>query len=1272
MIPRRNGKPLNAWLEALLFALAYYACASAGQLLYRQNYGQSVPFWIPLGFYVGVVLMADTRRWLGLAAAGFAADFSFGLTNGSPLGPDALFAAADSLEAILCAALMRRFVGQRPSFASLRELVGLTMCAAASCAMGAFAGSLGESWMTRGAAGGAAAFWPGWVQWWSSDFVSILLVAPVVLSSPKKRQRQRRADSTSQWGILAERTIFALALALCTWLVFFQDREGLFSSPSMLLIFILWSGLRFGVRFTALSALAVSMTAVYRGPHWITPLAAAHPDTAGAATYVVEWFLATLALAGLIPAAILTETEEGQESLRKHKQDLREAQRLTVLGSWVWDLDTGEMDWSEELCRIEGKEPKTWAAATTTAAMNDLAHYTPESRERLEEALERARQHGTSFALELEGVLPNEQRIWRAARGEAERDRDGRVVRLRGTFQDITEQRRTEQRVKHLNRVYAMLSGINEIIVRDNDPQMVLTASCRIAVEKGHFRAAWIGLTETPGLTDTPGPDWRIAAHAGATEETLGIIQKLLAAESRNESCAFTTHAQQTGQPSVCNDILSDPQAASWRAVALERGYRSMASLPLKRGDRVIGTFNLYAAEPHFFDAGELHLLDELAGDISFALEVHEREARRRQAEEALRESEERFRQLAENIHEVFWMTDAHHRILYVSPAYESIWGRTCASLYEAPVSWRDSIHPEDRAQVLRTFQGPTASGPFESFYRIQRSDGAIRWIHDRGFPVRGAAGGILRYVGTASDITEVRQAQEEQTKLAAMVAMSRDLIGIAGLDGRVMYLNPAGLSLVGIPTLEQARTMNIAEFMPDERNDVNKMLTVLETDGYWAGEGFIQNFEEGNAFDAEIQVFRIKDDRGQPLCLATVTRDIRERRKAEAERAKLEAQLDQAARMELIGRLAGGVAHDFNNMLTVILGYAAIGKNSPGLDERHRRHLIEIEKAAQRSKDITQQLLGFSRQQVIVPVPSNLNDLVADLLQSFTRLIGEDIDLRFRPAEELGTVVVDPSQVNQILLNLVANARDAMTTGGMLTIATANVTVTEEQCTTQTGATPGPHVLLSVSDTGVGMREETMAHVFEPFFTTKDRDKGTGLGLATVFGIVKQNKGFVTVHSELSRGTTFKIYLPRMADEAIAPPAAVESRATPSGAGTVLLVEDDDLVRELARFALESFGYTPLVARNADEALSLCAGAHSDIQLMLSDVVMPGMDGMALRDRVLAINPNMKVLFMSGYTSNVMVNHGVLKKSVNFIQKPFTIDSLGRRVAEVLSAEGG
>jgi len=261
---------------------------------------------------------------------------------------------------------------------------------------------------------------------------------------------------------------------------------------------------------------------------------------------------------------------------------------------------------------------------------------------------------------------------------------------------------------------------------------------------------------------------------------------------------------------------------------------------------------------------------------------------------------------------------------------------------------------------------------------------------------------------------------------------------------------------------------------------------------------------------------------------------------------------------------------------------------------------------------------------------------------------------------------------VNQILLNLVANARDAMTTGGKLTIETANATVSQEQCRVQPGATPGPHVLLTVSDTGVGMSEETMAHVFEPFFTTKDRDKGTGLGLATVFGIVKQNKGFVTVDSEFSSGTTFKIYLPRMPDEVITPPVVVESRATPSGAGTVLLVEDDELVRELARFALESFGYTLLVAKNPDEAIDHCARSGSEIQLMLSDVVMPGMDGLALRERVLAINPDIKVLFMSGYTANVMVNHGVLKKSVNFIQKPFTIDSLGQRVAEVLSADPG
>ena len=407
----------------------------------------------------------------------------------------------------------------------------------------------------------------------------------------------------------------------------------------------------------------------------------------------------------------------------------------------------------------------------------------------------------------------------------------------------------------------------------------------------------------------------------------------------------------------------------------------------------------------------------------------------------------------------------------------------------------------------------------------------------------------------------------------------------------------------------------------------------------------------------------------GRPLMRGTV-QDITERKRAEQEREKLQTQLAQAQKMESIGRLAGGVAHDFNNMLTVIQGYAALSKAALTPDSRQFKYMAEIVKAAERSKEITQKLLGFSRQQIIAPIPSNLNDLVADLQDPLTRLIGEDIELVFHPQGDLSKVVVDHSQVNQILLNLVVNARDAMPRGGKLTIKTENVNLSEKYCSREPGARPGPHVLLAVSDTGVGMDEETLAHIFEPFFTTKGREKGTGLGLATVYGVVKQNGGLVDVYSKPARGTTFQIYFPVMAGKTDATEFRAVAPVPAAGQGTILLVEDDELVRDLTKDALESIGYMPLVAASPQQAIDLYSRADSEVRMVLTDVVMPGMNGMELRDRLRTLNPAVKVLFMSGYTSDVIVSHGVLKKGVHFIQKPFTIEDLGRRLEKVLASD--
>jgi hypothetical protein len=382
-------------------------------------------------------------------------------------------------------------------------------------------------------------------------------------------------------------------------------------------------------------------------------------------------------------------------------------------------------------------------------------------------------------------------------------------------------------------------------------------------------------------------------------------------------------------------------------------------------------------------------------------------------------------------------------------------------------------------------------------------------------------------------------------------------------------------------------------------------------------------------------------------------------------ERRRLEERLTQAEKMEAIGRLAGGVAHDFNNLLTVISGYAEILLSRPAVEGRDQ--ISEISHAAEQASSLTRQLLAFSRRQVLHPRVVDLNEIVGGMEPMVRRIIGDDVSVGVRLAPGLAAVEADRAQLERVLLNLAANARDAMPQGGRLTIETADVDLSDEYVATRGEGTAGPNVLLAVSDTGTGMSEEVQRHLFEPFFTTKGPGAGTGLGLATVFGVVKQSGGSIFVYSEEGRGTTFKIHLPAAVHPeqvAPAPDAAAEH-----GTETIMVVEDDEQLRELVRLMLESKGYEVLAASGADEATDLCTQRPGEVDLLLTDVIMPGVNGRVLAERLAAGSPAMRILFMSGYSDEAVYRHGEISPNAAFIEKPFTDRSLARKVREVLDA---
>jgi len=399
----------------------------------------------------------------------------------------------------------------------------------------------------------------------------------------------------------------------------------------------------------------------------------------------------------------------------------------------------------------------------------------------------------------------------------------------------------------------------------------------------------------------------------------------------------------------------------------------------------------------------------------------------------------------------------------------------------------------------------------------------------------------------------------------------------------------------------------------------------------------------------------------------ARLDQTLADRLRAENEKTELAAQLQQAQRMESIGRLAGGVAHDFNNMLSVILGHADLALLKADKEHPVYNDLLQIRGAAQRSANLTRQLLAFARKQTAAPEVLDPNEVIANMLQMLRRLIGEDIDLAWLPGTDLGLVKMDAAQVDQILVNLCVNARDAISVFGRVTIETDNVTFDEEYCNEHQGFLPGRYVMIAVSDDGVGMDKETVANIFEPYFSTKQTGKGTGLGLSTVYGIVKQNKGFIDVYSEPGRGTTFKIYLSRHEREGIARAVHTEPMNRQGGKETVLLVEDEVMILDLTIEMLDSLGYHVISASNPEDALLIARNSSQPIDLLITDVVMPGKNGRELAEELSAIFPDMKILYISGYTANVIAHHGVLHEGILMLSKPFSVNELALKVRQAI-----
>ena len=664
--------------------------------------------------------------------------------------------------------------------------------------------------------------------------------------------------------------------------------------------------------------------------------------------------------------------------------------------------------------------------------------------------------------------------------------------------------------------------------------------------------------------------------------------------------------------------------------------------------------------------------LPRLFPAIQKALTEAESRRERKRAEYELQSARAFLDSVINAIADPVFVKDDKRRFVLVNEALCAIAGRPRESLIGKN---DDEMFPEEEAAVLRKTDDIVLDTGKENVNEeslTNFSSGEVRTIVTSKTCYIDPAGKKF-IVGVARDITDRKRAEEQlrisEEKYRNIFENMQDVYYETSLDGLILEISP---SIEAISSGQYRQTDLIGQQMLDFYDDAQereRLITkLLETGSFSDFEILLRN-RDGSLVPCSISAKLWRDDQGNPVKIIGSMRDTIERKKAEAEREKLQVQLLQAQKMESVGRLAGGVAHDYNNMLSVILGYTEMAMEQVDPDGPIYDNLKEVYIAGKRSIDITSQLLAFARKQIVRPIVMDLNETVDEMLKMLRRLIGEDIDFAWEPAIGLWPVKMDPSQIDQILANLCVNARDAISDIGKITIETQNVELDEQYCADHTGFVPGQFVMLAVSDNGCGMDKETREHIFEPFFTTKDIGKGTGLGLAMIYGIVKQNNGFVNVYSEPGIGTTFKVFLPRRSietDEAI---TEVIHEGVVFGKGeTLLLVEDEPAIIKMCQTMLKKLGYNVLIAHIPDEAVNLASEHSGIIHLLMSDVIMPGMNGRDLADKLKAIRPDIRVLFMSGYTANVIANHGVVQdEGEHFIQKPFSMKKLSVKVREAL-----
>jgi PAS domain S-box-containing protein len=897
------------------------------------------------------------------------------------------------------------------------------------------------------------------------------------------------------------------------------------------------------------------------------------------------------------------------------------------IGTWSYQIYSNRVWWSEELYRLfdvekagpNGAPPEPAWGRPGEEPGQDLvplgayetffARVHPDDRARLRQVNADASASGNPFEVEYRITTPHGRLKHIREVGYARKDDAGAVSALFGTAQDITARKEAEQARRQSERDFDALA--------EKSLQGIAIFQDRQIVFANRALAAILGYTIDELKALSP-------------EQVVALTHPLnrpLAAERARKRLAG-------------EEVPPGVEARVVRKDGVTRWLQSVNNPMEFRGRPAILTTSIDITEW-------------------------------KQTEEALRDKERKLAQAQRIAHVGHWENDLDTGRITASDEVYRIFGLRPQEDLQTWAAWQEHLHPEDRSLRAAAIAEALRQGPhYEAEYRVLRPDGDVRVVHSEGEVARDEAGRPRRLFGVVQDITEGRRAHQAQR------AAEQRLHHVVASSPAVLFtLRVEGGEIRGIDWMSE----NVAAMLgyrPDETRGADWWLSNIhpeECDGVLAqfraeilgrdhsAAEYRFRHKDGHYCWLRGETRLLRDGAGQPCEVVGSLAEITERK-------RLEDQFRQAQKMEAVGFLAGGVAHDFNNLLTIIAGYSELLLPELAPIDPRREMVAQIRQAGEQAAGLTRQLLAFSRQTVLEPRVLDLNEVVRENEKMLRRLIGEDVHLTAVLDSALRPVKVDAGQLGQVIMNLAVNARDAMPTGGELTIETANVELDESAAALGPEARPGRYARLTVTDTGSGMTPEVRAHIFEPFFTTKGPGRGTGLGLATVYGIVKQSGGFISVYTEPGRGTAFKIYLPVVA-ERVAAKSHPGLKPLARGTETILLAEDADAVRAMVRLVLQQSGYTVLEARRGAEALRLAAEHAGPVHLLITGVVMPEMGGRELVERMARLRPALKVLYLSGYTQDAVVRHGVLQADVAFLQKPFTMAALTNKVREVLDA---